>query len=60
MYYDRGLKNYASASNRLLRDFLLNDANINVATLNQVYSIDFPDQETVNAIIDINFKKYYL
>lgn len=55
IYFEDGLKGTAQASNQLLREYV-NDPNKGPKLLNaNVISIDFPDEETVKAIIDVNF-----
>jgi len=54
-YYDDGLEGYARGSNQLLREYIYNPSSAeNLMKINYI-TMDFADEETIRAIIDINF-----
>jgi hypothetical protein len=54
-YYDDGLEGYASGSNQLLREYIYDPSSAdNLMKINYI-TMDFADEETIRAVIDINF-----
>jgi hypothetical protein len=54
-YYDDGLEGYARGSNQLLREYIYDPSSAeNLMKINYI-TMDFADEETIRAIIDINF-----
>ena len=53
--YDDGLEGYARGSNQLLREYIYDPASAeNLMKINYI-TMDFVDEETIRAVIDINF-----
>ena len=53
--YDDGLEGYARGSNQLLREYIYDPSSAeNLMKINYI-TMDFADEETIRAIIDINF-----
>ena len=54
-YYDDGLEGYARGSNQLLREYIYDPSSAeNLMKINYI-TMDFADEETIRAVIDINF-----
>ena len=54
-YYDDGLEGYARGSNQLLREYIYDPSSAdNLIKINYI-TMDFADEETIRAVIDINF-----
>jgi hypothetical protein len=54
-YYDDGLEGYARGSNQLLGEYIYDPSSAeNLMKINYI-TMDFADEETIRAIIDINF-----
>ena len=55
VYYDDGLEGYARGSNQLLREYIYDPSSAeNLMKINYI-TMDFADEETIRAVIDINF-----